>query len=865
MMSNSKELAGKTVLETESVAITFGDEMELEDHDAKEGLKANFLTRLNSLHGKALAESSDWEMYSALASVVRDYIGKDWIATKKYYADNNVKQVYYFSIEFLLGRLLESNLLNLGIQGVCHDALDELGVNWAQLEAQEEDAGLGNGGLGRLAACYLDSMASEHIAGHGCGIRYSYGLFEQNIVNGYQQEYPDNWLKNGYSWEYRRPDEAVEVKFGGNVRMRLNGKTDYIYENYESIMAVPYDVPIVGYHNHIVNTLRLWSVEERLKDLVCPVRGDCQQTIESIHNVQKISNVLYPDDSSYEGQLLRLKQEYFLVSAGLQSIVRNYKAANPDIRQLFNKVAIHINDTHPALAVPELMRILMDEERLGWDESWNIVTKTISYTNHTILPEALEKWPIQMLKNLLPRIFMIIHEINERYCKALWEKYPGEWNHIHRMAVLADEKVHMAHLAVVGSHSVNGVAKLHTRILKEQVMGDFYQFYPDKFRNITNGVTHRRWLILNNPELTKLLNDTIGSRWIEYPCDMVRLMKYADDAGFQHDVAKVKLQKKLVLAQHIKNRYGIAVDVDSIFDVHVKRIHSYKRQIMNVLHIMNLYNRLKEVPSLDIVPRTFIFGGKAAAGYFEAKCTIKLIHALADVINNDKSICEKIKIVFIENYNVSLAERIIPAADVSEQIPTASREACGTGNMKFMMSGAVTIGTLDGANIEIRDVVGNDNIIIFGLTAQEVLDYYNHGGYCSWDIYHSDRRVKTVMEQLINGFLPVGQEEFRVLYESLLQHNDQYFVLKDFAAYVDAQKLLESRYRDHKMWSKMCITNIAHSGRFAGDRVFAEYAMKIWKVRPNIPVRCDCSEDEFTSAYHTGCKRLSQLSGMLLQ
>ena len=870
MMAKSKGQREKTVVETETALdmTGFGEEVgELRGHAERERLKAHFLERLSSLHGKTLATSSDWEKYSALASVVRDFIGEDWIATKQRYAHTRAKQVYYFSIEFLLGRLLGSNLLNLGIKDICCEALAELGVDLARLEAQEEDAGLGNGGPGRLAACYLDSKASEQIPGHGCGIRYQYGLFEQKIVNGDQQEYPDNWLKNGYTWEYRRPDEAVEVRFGGNVRMQINGTTKYIYENYESIMAIPYDVPVVGYHNHTVNTLRLWSAEARLKELVCSVfsKDDCQRAIEYTQTVRTISNILYPDDHSYAGKVLRLKQQYFMVSAGLQSIIRKYKAVNKDIGQLDNQVAIHINDTHPSLAVPELMRILMDEERLGWNEAWDITTKTISYTNHTILPEALEKWPVEMVKTLLPRIFMIINEINERYCRELWDKYPGEWEHIHRMAVIADEQVHMAYLAVVGSHNINGVAKLHTKILKEQVMADFYHFLPDKFRNITNGVTHRRWLILSNPSLAALINGKIGSSWIEYPCDMVHLMKYANDTDFQQEIVKVKYHNKLILAQHIKDKYGISVDVNSIFDVHVKRIHAYKRQLMNVLHIMDLYNRLKENPSLAITPRTFIFGGKAAAGYSEAKRVIKLIHALADKVNNDKTIGDRIKVVFMENFNVSLAELIIPAADVSEQIPTASREACGTGNMKFMMSGAVTIGTLDGANIEIRDAVGVENIITFGLTAQEVLHYYRYGGYNSWDIYRSDARVKTVVDQLIDGFFPMGREEFRILYDSLLYHNDYYFVLKDFSAYVEAQNLLDSLYQDRKVWSKMCIANIAYSGRFAGDRVFTEYAMDIWKVRPDVPVRCDCSESEFFSSPHTGCKRIRQLRDMPLQ
>ncbi|CQR72111.1 Glycogen phosphorylase [Sporomusa ovata DSM 2662] len=870
MMIKSKERHGKTVVETETALAMagFGNELgELKNQTEKERFKAHFLDRLKSLHGKTLAASSDWERYSALASVVRDYISKDWIATKQHYAEKHSKQVYYFSIEFLLGRLLGSNLLNLGIKDICQEVLDELGINLAQIEAQEEDAGLGNGGLGRLAACYLDSMASEHIPGHGCGIRYRYGLFEQKIVNGYQQEYPDNWLKNGYPWEYRRPDEAVEVKFGGNIRIQSNGKTEYIHENYESIMAIPYDIPVVGYHNHIANTLRLWSAEAKLQNLVCSgfSRDDCQGTVDYTQTLQTISTILYPDDSTYEGKVLRLKQQYFMVSAGLQSIIRNYKAVNTDVGQLFNHIAIHINDTHPALAIPELMRILMDEERLGWTEAWDITTKTISYTNHTILPEAMEKWPVEMVKTLLPRIFMIINEINERYCRELWGKYPGEWEHIHHMAVIADEQVHMAHLAVVGSHCVNGVAKLHTQILKEQVLADFYHFSPVKFKNVTNGVTHRRWLMLSNPSLTALINDKIGSHWIEYPCDLEQLMRYANDAGLQQDIAKIKFQNKLNLTRHIKEKYGVNIDTNSIFDVHVKRIHAYKRQLMNVLHIMDLYNRLKDSPSLDITPRTFIFGGKAAAGYFEAKCTIKLIHALADVVNNDKTIRDKIKVVFMENYNVSLAELIIPAADVSEQIPTASREACGTGNMKLMMNGAVTIGTLDGANIEIRDIVGDENIFIFGLTAREVLDYYWHGGYNSWDLYNNDIRIKTVTEQLINGFFPQGREEFKVLYDSLLYHNDRYFMLKDFASYVEAQNLLESRYREHKVWSKMCIANIAHSGRFAADRVFTKYAMDIWGVRPDNPVRCDCSENEFMSFHHTGCTRSNQSGSIPLQ
>lgn len=870
MMETGKRWHRKKAADAENALdITgFGQEnREWRSYTNKEQLQADFIDRLQKLHGKTLEASSDWEKYSALAGIIRDAVSKDWIATKQRYAKTHGKQVYYFSIEFLLGRLLGSNLLNLGMEEDWRAALDELGIRLTQLEAQEEDPGLGNGGLGRLAACYLDSMASEGLPGHGCGIRYKYGLFEQKIVNGQQTEYPDNWLKNGYPWEYRRPDEAVAVKFGGNVRMQINGKTEYIYENYESVLAVPYDIPVVGYHNHVVNTLRLWGAEAKLKEMECSLsrHGDCQRTIEYANNVQEISNLLYPDDRSYEGKILRLKQQYFMVSAGLQSIIRNYKAIHTDISRLPDQVAIHINDTHPALAVPELMRILLDEEGMGWDDAWNITTGTLSYTNHTILPEALEKWPVAMVKTLLPRIFMIIQEINERFCHKLFDQYPGEWEHIHHMAVVADEQVHMAHLAIAGSHSVNGVAKLHTAILKEQVMADFYQFSPDKFKSITNGITHRRWLMLSNPALAALITGKIGPSWVQYPCNMVQLMEYADDPGFQQEVADLKYKNKLRLARHIKEQYGISVDVSSIFDVHVKRIHGYKRQLMNVLHIMNLYNRLKENPSLTVTPRTFIFGGKAAAGYSEAKRTIKLIHALSEIVNHDRDIRDQIKVIFMENYNVSLAEMLIPAADVSEQIPTASREACGTGNMKFMMNGAVTIGTMDGANVEIREAVGDDNIIIFGLTAQEVLQYYRQGGYNSWDVYHSDSRVKTVVDQLINGFFTGGAEEFRELYDALLYRNDYYFVLKDFAAYVEAQNEIGSRYKDSAVWSRMCIANIAHAGRFAGDRVFTEYAMDIWKIRPDVPVRCDCSESEYVSSHHIGCKRIQRVSGMPVQ
>jgi starch phosphorylase len=867
MVHTSKERCRKAPVEKLPTAVK-GEEEEREAkyYNEKEKFKAAFVDKIASLHGKTLAASSTWEKYRALAGVVSDQISRNWIVTDKRYADSGTKQVYYFSIEFLLGRMLGSNLLNLGIKDMCTAALQELDIELSKLEEQEEDAGLGNGGLGRLAACYLDSMASTQLPGHGCGIRYKYGLFEQKISDGYQQEYPDNWLNNGYAWEYRRPNEAVEVRFGGQVQMQVNGKIKYIHQDYEAILAVPYDVPVVGYQNQTVNTLRLWSAEAKLTELSCSAfnRNDCQKVIEYTHEVQTISNVLYPDDSHYEGKVLRLKQQYFMVSAGLQSIVQNYKAQHGQLHDFHKKVAIHINDTHPALAIPELMRLLLDEESLSWEEAWKITNQTMSYTNHTILPEALEKWPVDLFQSLLPRIYMIINEINEQYCQELWQQYPGEWARISTMAIIADGQVKMAHLAVVGSHSVNGVAKLHTHLLEQKVMNQFYQFYPEKFNNKTNGVTHRRWLMLANPELSELITGTIGPQWVEYPCHMTHLIKHAEDSSFQQEIARVKLHNKVNLAKYIKNHYGISVDVNSIFDVHIKRIHAYKRQSLNLLQIMDLYNRLRANPNLDIVPRTFIFGGKAAAGYYIAKHTIKLVHTLADLINNDLTIQNKIKVVFMENYNVSLAELIIPATDVSEQIPTASFEACGTGNMKFMMNGAVTIGTLDGANVEIKAAVGDKNIIMFGLTANEVLDYYKDGGYNPWDVYRSDPRVQTILEQLVNGFLPAGREEFRNHYDSFLNQGDHFFVLKDFAAYVDAQNQVDRLFKDRSTWLNMCIHNIAHSGKFSSDRTFTEYSMDIWKLHPDIPVRCDCPADNAFTAALNGCDRLNP-TGISLQ
>jgi starch phosphorylase len=801
----------------------------------KDTFKEQFVRNLQSMTGKGVEEASIHDKYLALASVVRDRIAENWIATSKQYTEQNRKQVYYFSMEFLLGKMLGMNLVNVGLYDTCKEGLAELGISLEEIENHEPDAGLGNGGLGRLAACFLDSVAALKLPVNGNGIRYRYGLFEQKIVNNNQVELPDNWLKDGYAWEVKRPDKAVEVHFYGDVEVEPhNNRLIVKHQNYEAVLAVPYDVPMIGYDNKTVNTLRLWNAEpiEGEFDLPTFNRGDYLKAVEYKHSVERISKILYPEDNFYEGRLLRLKQQYFFVSAGIQSIIRRYKKKRRSIRGLADKVCIHINDTHPAVAVPELMRILMDEEGLGWDDAWKITTQTISYTNHTIMPEALEKWPIDMFKSLLPRIYMIIEEINERFCKDLWQRYPGDWNKIKEMAILADGNVHMAKLAVVGSFSVNGVAALHTDILKEHIFRNYYDHSPHKFNNKTNGITHRRWLLKANRGLSDLLTETIGESWIEHPDDLVNMIKYADDAAVQEQLGKVKQHNKEILANYIKHKCDITIDTHSIFDVQVKRIHAYKRQMLNIMRIMDLYNRLKADPTLDIVPRTFIFGGKAAPGYHIAKQTIRLINVLADMINNDKAIHDKIKVVFLENYSVSLGEMIFPASNLSEQISTASKEASGTGNMKFMMNGAVTIGTMDGANVEIRGAVGDENIVIFGLTADQVIDYYRYGGYNAYDIYNNDPRIKTVMEQLVNGFLPGSGEEFRSLYDSIMRTNDEFFMLKDFAAYVEAQEQVDVKYRDAKLWAKMSINNIAHSGIFSSDRSISEYAIGIWNVKP---------------------------------
>ncbi|SKA78251.1 starch phosphorylase [Clostridium sp. USBA 49] len=801
---------------------------------SKEKFKSDYKEKLLNTFAEEIDDASKLHKYFALGGLVRDYVSKNWLNTNKCYKENKEKQVYYFSMEFLIGRLLGSNLLNLGIRDVCAEGLKELGIDLSELEEVENDAGLGNGGLGRLAACFLDSMASLSIPGHGCGIRYKYGLFQQKIVNGYQVEIPDNWLREGNVWEIRKEDKAVDVKFYGKIITTYeNQRLTFIHKDYETVRAIPYDTPIIGYDNNTINTLRLWSAEpvEQDFDFSTFSQGDYVRAQAYRASVESISQVLYPDDSNKEGRLLRLKQEYFFVSAGLQSIVRRYKKCKLPIKDFHKYIAIHINDTHPSVAVAELMRILVDEELLSWEDAWYITTNTMAYTNHTILAEALEKWPVDMFRELLPRIYMIIEEINRRFCEELAYKYPNQWNKINSMSIINNGVINMAYLAIVGSHSVNGVAKLHTEILKHRELSNFYDFYPEKFNNKTNGITHRRWLLKANPRLASLINETIGTNWIKSPKELIHLDSFKYDSSFKDKIDDIKRNNKIDFSNMVKNKYGIILDPNSIFDVQVKRLHAYKRQLLNILHIMYLYNTLKENPNLDIFPRTFFFGAKASPSYHLAKQTIKLINSVADKINNDPSINGKLKVIFLENYSVSLAEKIIPCADISEQISTATKEASGTGNMKFMMNGAITVATLDGANIEIKEAVGEDNIIIFGLKANEVLSYNKYGGYSSWDVYNNDMRINKLLNQLIDGTLAPSRSEFKNIYESLLMFNDEYFVLKDFDAYSKAHEKANELYTQKSKWLEMSITNIAHSGIFSSDNTIREYSKYIWGTK----------------------------------
>ena len=807
----------------------------------KEAFKKEVEQNVKQLFRKTVDEASQQELYQAVSYVVKDAIIDDWIATQKQYEKDDPKIVYYMSMEFLLGRALGNNLINMTAYKEVKEALEEMGLNLNELEDQEPDPALGNGGLGRLAACFLDSLASLGYAAYGCGIRYRYGMFKQKIKDGYQEEKPDNWLKNGNPFELRRPEYAKEVRFGGNIRVEYDDKTGDIHfkqENYESVLAVPYDYPIVGYDNHIVNTLRIWDAEPIVDfQLDSFDRGDYHKAVEQQNLAKTIVEVLYPNDNHYAGKELRLKQQYFFVSASLQAALAKYKKHHDDIHKLPEKMTIQMNDTHPTVAVAELMRLLLDEEGLGWDEAWEITTKTCAYTNHTIMAEALEKWPIDLFSRLLPRVYQIIQEIDRRFVAQIREMYPGNEEKVAKMQILRDGQVKMAHLAIVAGYSVNGVARLHTEILKKQELRDFYEMMPQKFNNKTNGITQRRFLMHGNPLLADWVTDKLGTKdWITDLSLMSGLKKWVDDEEALKEFMSIKYENKVRLAKYIKEHNGIEVDPRSIFDVQVKRLHEYKRQLLNILHVMYLYNEIKEHPEISFYPRTFIFGAKASAGYIRAKQIIKLINSVSDVVNNDRSINGKLKVVFIEDYRVSNAEIIFAAADVSEQISTASKEASGTGNMKFMLNGAPTLGTMDGANVEIVEEVGAENAFIFGLSSDEVINYENNGGYNPMDIYNSDADIRRVVNQLVDGTYSQGDKEmYRDLYNSLLTAQggskaDTYFILKDFRSYADTQKKVEEAYRDKDRWAKMALLNTASCRKFSSDRTIQEYVDDIWHL-----------------------------------
>ena len=807
----------------------------------KKAFKKDVEQNVKQLFRKTVDEASQQELYQAVSYVVKDAIIDDWIATQKQYEKDDPKIVYYMSMEFLLGRALGNNLINMTAYKEVKEALEEMGLNLNELEDQEPDPALGNGGLGRLAACFLDSLASLGYAAYGCGIRYRYGMFKQKIKDGYQEEKPDNWLKNGNPFELRRPEYAKEVRFGGNIRVEYDDKTGDIrfkQENYESVLAVPYDYPIVGYDNHIVNTLRIWDAEPIVDfQLDSFDRGDYHKAVEQQNLAKTIVEVLYPNDNHYAGKELRLKQQYFFVSASLQAALTKYKKHHDDIHKLPEKMTIQMNDTHPTVAVAELMRLLLDEEGLGWDEAWEITSKTCAYTNHTIMSEALEKWPIDLFSRLLPRVYQIIQEIDRRFVAQIREMYPGNEEKVAKMQILRDGQVKMAHLAIVAGYSVNGVARLHTEILKKQELRDFYEMMPQKFNNKTNGITQRRFLMHGNPLLADWVTDKLGTKdWITDLSLMSGLKKWVDDEEALKEFMSIKYENKVRLAKYIKEHNGLEVDPRSIFDVQVKRLHEYKRQLLNILHVMYLYNEIKEHPEISFYPRTFIFGAKASAGYIRAKQIIKLINSVADVVNNDRSINGKLKVVFIEDYRVSNAEIIFAAADVSEQISTASKEASGTGNMKFMLNGAPTLGTMDGANVEIVEEVGAENAFIFGLSSDEVINYENNGGYNPMDIYNSDADIRRVVNQLVDGTYSQGDKEmYRDLYNSLLTAQggskaDTYFILKDFRSYADTQKKVEEAYRDKDRWAKMALLNTASCGKFSSDRTIQEYVDDIWHL-----------------------------------
>ena len=807
---------------------------------SKEQIKQEIINNVKNLYRKTMDEATPEEIYQAAVFAIRDVIADKWIKTHDDYRNKDVKVVYYLSMEFLMGRFLGNTVMNLMMYDEIKGAFDELGIDYNRIEDMEPDPGLGNGGLGRLAACFLDSLSTLQLPAYGCGIRYHYGIFEQKIENGYQVEVPDNWLEHGDPWAIKRNDYTIEVKFGGNVRAveKPEGGYRFVQENYHSVIAVPYDYPVVGYGNNTVNTLRLWDAKPKNEfDLKSFNEGNYQKALEEQNLANTLTDVLYPADEHYAGKELRLRQQYFFISATVQRVIQHFKKKHTDFNQLPDKVAFQLNDTHPTVAIAELMRVLVDENDIPWDQAWEITRKVCAYTNHTIMAEALEKWPMELFSRLLPRIYQIVEEINKRYCAALIERFGNDPQKIRDMAIIADGQIRMAYLAIVGSHSVNGVAALHTEILKKQELKNFYEIYPEKFNNKTNGITQRRWLGHANKKLADLITKTIGNGWITELTELEKLLPYAEDKAFQKEFMEIKKHNKIALAQYIKEKKGIEINPDSIFDIQVKRLHEYKRQLLNVFHIIGLYNQLKNNPGLDITPRTFIFGAKAAAGYHRAKLIIKLINSVADVINNDDSIKGKIKVVFMENYRVSLAEKLIPAADVSEQISTASKEASGTGNMKFMLNGALTIGTMDGANVEIYEEVGKDNIFIFGMTAEEVIAKYKDNSYDPWAICNINQDVRMILTSLINGTFDKDPDLFREIYDSILNgyggsRADEYFILEDYADYARAQQEVDKAYKNQEQWAKKSIINVAKSGKFSSDRTIKQYADEIWNLKP---------------------------------
>ena len=805
----------------------------------KEEFKKSVKENVKFLYRKTLEEATQEQIFQAVSYTVKDVIIDNWLKSQKAYEKQDPKIVYYMSMEFLMGRALGNNLINLGAYGEVKEALEELGLDINCIEDQEPDPALGNGGLGRLAACFLDSLATLNYCAYGCGIRYRYGMFKQEIRDGYQIEVPDNWLKNGYPFELRRPEYAKEVHFGGYVRVEwdpVKNENKFIHEGYQAVKAVPYDMPITGYNNDVVNTLRIWDAEPIVDfNLDSFDKGDYHNAVEQENLARTIVEVLYPNDNHMAGKELRLKQQYFFVSASLQAAIAKYKKTHDDITKLHEKVVFQMNDTHPTVAVAELMRILIDEEGLGWDQAWDITTKCCAYTNHTIMSEALEKWPIELFSRLLPRVYQIIEEINRRFVEEIQRRYPGNQEKVRKMAIIYDGQVKMAHLAIAAGYSVNGVARLHTEILKNQELKDFYEMMPEKFNNKTNGITQRRFLAHGNPLLADWVTDKIGPDWITDLSQLSKLKVYADDEKALQEFMTIKFKNKERLAKYILEHNGVEVDPHSIFDIQVKRLHEYKRQLLNILHVIYLYNQIKAHPEMDFYPRTFIFGAKASAAYARAKKIIKLINCVADVVNNDASINGKLKVVFIENYRVSNAEIIFAAADVSEQISTASKEASGTGNMKFMLNGAPTLGTMDGANVEIVQEVGEENAFIFGMSSDQIINYENNGGYDPDFIYNTDPEIRQVLMQLINGTFSSDTEMFRDIYNSLLdKHNmprpDQYFILGDFRSYAEAQKRVEEAYKDEKRWAKMALLNTACSGKFTSDRTIQEYVDDIWHL-----------------------------------